>query len=44
MGLKALLALRMEGLLRIFIPFKNLSPSARFKLENLGSNGKQANH
>jgi hypothetical protein len=33
-----------EGVLRIFIVLKNLSPPAGFQTENLGSNGKHANH
>jgi hypothetical protein len=32
-----------EGVLRIFVVIKNLSPSAGFELANLDSNGKHAN-
>jgi hypothetical protein len=34
----------MEGVLRIFITLKNLSPSVEFETANLGSNGKHTNH
>jgi hypothetical protein len=33
-----------EGVLQIFIALKNPSPSAGFEPENIGPNGKHANH
>jgi hypothetical protein len=44
MGRPALLPIREEGVLRIFIALKNLSPWPGFEPVSFGSSGQHTNH
>jgi hypothetical protein len=44
MGLAALLPIREEGVLRIFIALKNPSPWLGFEPASCGSSGQHTNH